>query len=138
MDSLNLEILPLTDASPYNVIHGCAKLINRRQLFEPNRLRDENRSEEERVNTHATNIQKYLSQPGSTVYYARNKPSDEVVGWIGWLRPSLTSHFLPEANNQKEAIDSTVDKEKDMDAIKSVAGEKKSLEKKFFGDEPFW
>lgn len=138
MQPLDLEILPLTDANPHDDLYSCAKIINRRQLFEPNRLRDEGRHEEERIAARVASIRNYLSQPGSSAYYARSKRLDEIIGWIGWLRPHVNHQSSAEFSNEKEEIDNKVDNEKDMDAIKSVSVERKALECEFFANEPFW
>lgn len=138
MEPLDLEIQSLTEANPNSDVYDCAKLINRRQLFEPNRLRERNRRDEERISRHAASIQKYIGQPGSKVYFLRDKRSNEIVGWIGWLKPAANDDAPIENIKGKEAIDDPVDVERDMEAIQAVNSEKKALERTFFGDQPFW
>lgn len=137
-----LQIYKLSKSNSDDEIYDCARLINRRLLFEPNRLRDPTLKESDRIASNARSLKKYVNLPESTVYYARDESSQQIVGWIGWLRPSAQIPVVSSTNdrqdNAKEAIDTEVDKEKDTEAIKAVMTERKALEQHFFGNKPFW
>jgi hypothetical protein len=143
MPNIDLDIVPLSPTNPYCELFGCAKLINRRRLFEPTRLRDEARPEDARIASHAENIRQYMNKPESTVFLAREKQSGEIVGWIGWLRPSQgaqsqNAQIIGLKNSSKDPIDTVADTEKDVRVIEQVMSEKKALEKRFFREKPFW
>lgn len=145
MPGLEIDIVPLTLTLHDDDIRACAALINRRQQFEPNRLRDVTRSEEDRLQANVKRLRTHLRDPQTSAYVARRKGTDEVLGWISWLRPEDTLNGTRKATSDQathvnDAIDtgSESDYERDYEAVKAVANEKKVQQKRIFGDQPFW
>lgn len=64
----------------------CASFINRRMLFEPNRLRDANVSESTRIAQKAAVIRKDLDT--NIVLHVAERDG-VVVGWSSWLPPQI-------------------------------------------------
>lgn len=146
MPDIDIQILPLSLGASDDDIRGCAALINRRHQFEPNRLRDLTRPEEERLQSRVRQLKQQVTEPRCVAYLAKNKSKGEVVGWISWLKPAVAAPPSDTSNTVAEAIQlNTIvesehepDYERDHEAVNMVRIEKKAKEAHFFGTQSFW
>lgn len=145
--SLSIELL----RSPKD-INECAHFINRRHLFEPNRLRDATLTHGDRTRAHARRLYALLNETGTEAYLARKIETNEILGFISWIGPAVASKSDNDVTastpgsskrseievNMEEELFARVEKERDVDIIQAVARDKKAKEKRFFGEQPFW
>lgn len=147
MSRIDILITPLTAKSPDEDVRACAAIINRRHQYEPNRLHDLTRPEEERLARKIRQLTRHLHEPRTCAYVAKINASGEVVGWISWRKPQFLVRVTPDTSNAMAQVPSKTcikkpeddrDYEVDHEAIELVNKEKKVKEAHFFGTDPFW
>lgn len=147
MSRIDILITPLTAKSPDEDVRACAAIINRRHQYEPNRLHDLTRPEEERLARKTNQLTRHLHESRTCAYVAKMTASGEVVGWITWRKPQSLTQVTSDTSNAMAQVPSTDktnkpeddrDYEVDHEAIELVNKEKKVKEAYFFGTEPFW